>query len=1103
MPKIGIFFLAPLVFYCTFTSLLSSALLVRAVIGKRFHIEDTSCPLCGLSEESFEHLFLSCDVEFHFWRSSPWSIFPVCDTCICVWDWIKFICDLNNRGVRVDDVFFYASIVVDTIWRVHNEKVHNNCPPDLKKCIDNICISYADLHASLLPSPTPVLKEAWFPSLPDWIKLNCDVKVGFDSMCIAVVVRNHFGRVIRVQTAREDFSDVLCGEAAACCLAVSVALDISSKFVIVENDSMVVINAINGKDSRWALENYISFCTKSSPSFISCNFSYISRTCNFAAHNVARWAFAHQMRKPATIDTFFKRKNSEASTSNVSSISPVDIDHVNFENRSAKSLRLDIKEGFDINSLVRDLGIRPPIWEYPPEKRDEVRRAYIKAGPYQIILSSYQKSEKVHSRSFQSSWFKLFPSWLEYSPKVNAAFCLPCFLFHAKDGTSGLDAFTINGFRSWNKVRGKNCAFVAHIRKDINSPHRNAEKALADLMNQPSHVARRFANFTSQEIAENRLRLKTLIEGIRWLAFQACPFRGHDESKTSINRGNFLELLSFISSYNDKVVEVLDKAPRNATYTSPTTQKQVSHVLGNKVRNAIREEIGDANFSIIVDEARDESKKEQMSIVLRFVDKDGCVQERFFGLIHVKDTAALTLKQGIFSILSNRSLDVHSIRGQGYDGASNMRGQWNGLQALISNECPYAYYVHCFAHRLQLALVAASREVIPLHQFVIKLNSIVYIVSASCKRNDQLRIAQAANVAHLLEMDELESGKWLNQIGSLQRAGDARWSSHLKSISSLIKMFSATCEVLLNIIEDGTTFAQRGDADATYEAATSFEFVFILHLMKKILEISNILCQALQLQSQDILNAMHLVSSTKILIQKLREDGWNELVDEVKSFCEPINILVPNFNAHYTARRGRARGQQGVITVEHYYRVDIFNAVVDFQLQELNNKFNDNTVELLILSSALDPREMRVSLRVDDICKLVQKFYPRDFTEYEMIHLRTQFEHFDHVRNIPDFIVLTTISDLCQWLVKTRKAEVFPLVYRVVTLILTLPVSTNTTERSFSAMNLVKTTLRNKMEDEFLSDCLLVYIEREIAEKFSIDPIIDNFRDMQERRSIF
>ncbi|KAM6567296.1 hypothetical protein CsatA_026424 [Cannabis sativa] len=120
-----------------------------------------------------------------------------------------------------------------------------------------------------------------------------------------------------------------------------------------------------------------------------------------------------------------------------------------------------------------------------------------------------------------------------------------------------------------------------------------------------------------------------------------------------------------------------------------------------------------------------------------------------------------------------------------------------------------------------------------------------------------------------------------------------------------------------------------------------------------------------------------------------------------------------------------------------------------------------------------------------------------------MVQLRTQFEHFAHVRELPDFTVLATISDLCQWLVKTRKAEIFPIVYKVITLILTLPVSTATTERSFSAMNIVKTTLRNKMEDEFLSDCLLVYIEREIAKKFSIDSLIDDFRDMQERRSVF
>ena len=71
------------------------------------------------------------------------------------------------------------------------------------------------------------------------------------------------------------------------------------------------------------------------------------------------------------------------------------------------------------------------------------------------------------------------------------------------------------------------------------------------------------------------------------------------------------------------------------------------------------------------------------------------------------DTTALTLKNGIYSLLSQHFLDIQNVRGQGYDGASNMRGMWNGLQALILNDCPYAYYIHCFAHRLQLTLVKA------------------------------------------------------------------------------------------------------------------------------------------------------------------------------------------------------------------------------------------------------------------------------------------------------------------------------------------------------------------------------------------------------------
>jgi hypothetical protein len=76
------------------------------------------------------------------------------------------------------------------------------------------------------------------------------------------------------------------------------------------------------------------------------------------------------------------------------------------------------------------------------------------------------------------------------------------------------------------------------------------------------------------------------------------------------------------------------------------------------VQKLIREEIGTSKFCIMVDEARDESKKEQMAIVIRFVNKEGLIKERFLDLVHVKDTTALTLKNSICAVLTANSLSI-------------------------------------------------------------------------------------------------------------------------------------------------------------------------------------------------------------------------------------------------------------------------------------------------------------------------------------------------------------------------------------------------------------------------------------------------------------
>ena len=171
-----------------------------------------------------------------------------------------------------------------------------------------------------------------------------------------------------------------------------------------------------------------------------------------------------------------------------------------------------------------------------------------------------------------------------------------------------------------------------------------------------------------------------------------------------------------------------------------------------------------------------------------------------------------------------------------------MRCGMNGLQVLVTKDCPYAYYIHCFAHRLQLTLVVASKEIVSVHQFFTNLSYIVNIVYASYNRFEELRVAQAAENTYMIEIDEIETRRGLNQISTLQRAVDTRWSSHLRSVSNLIKIFSPACEVIVRLIDMGTTSSYRAKADSAYQVITSFEFVFILHLMKETMRITDHLC---------------------------------------------------------------------------------------------------------------------------------------------------------------------------------------------------------------------------------------------------------------------
>ena len=197
---------------------------------------------------------------------------------------------------------------------------------------------------------------------------------------------------------------------------------------------------------------------------------------------------------------------------------------------------------------------------------------------------------------------------------------------------------------------------------------------------------------------------------------------------------------------------------------------------------------------------------------------------------------------------------------------------------------------------------------------------IVNTVDSSSKRHDELHDAQMDELARLLAIDELETGQGANQICSLKRPGDTRWGSHLGSIASLMDLFNPVSSVLQNLASDSSAGANRADGDTAFNYLTSFEFVFVLLMMREIMEITEQLGQALQKKTQDIVNAIRLVQSTKVLLEEMRsDDGWENFISGVVEFCLGHEIDIPDMEATYIMRGGRARRQPDHFTNDRYF----------------------------------------------------------------------------------------------------------------------------------------------------------------------------------------
>lgn len=150
---------------------------------------------------------------------------------------------------------------------------------------------------------------------------------------------------------------------------------------------------------------------------------------------------------------------------------------------------------------------------------------------------------------------------------------------------------------------------------------------------------------------------------------------------------------------------------------------------------------------------------------MRYFDiNDRQVHEHFLAFLHAKCLDASHLSEYIRELITGFDFSLNKFVSQGYNGASVMSGHCTGVQTRVRAFAPYAVYIHCHAHILNLVLVDSVRSVQLASEFFVLLEALYVFISTS-----------KVHVIFIEKQKRLHPSKPLE----LQKLSDTRWVCHL------------------------------------------------------------------------------------------------------------------------------------------------------------------------------------------------------------------------------------------------------------------------------------------------------------------------------------
>lgn len=646
-------------------------------------------------------------------------------------------------------------------------------------------------------------------------------------------------------------------------------------------------------------------------------------------------------------------------------------------------------------------------------------------------------------------------SWLCGCDVLNSLFCFPCLLFY-KDGVGMDKNWARTGVRDLHHLKSK-------IEKHKISKHHLSAMTSYTLLGKANIAAQLSSAYResiakhNEKVRKNRYILKRIISCIRFCSAFETSLRGHDESVDSLNRGIFRELIDFAAEFDPVLKEHLESATVFCG-TSKTIQNEILDCMLAVCREQISYQIEKSVFlAIQCDETTDISNQCQMVLIFRYV-YEGKVHERFWGFFQIKDKTAEGIKQSILQEIDPLvSKTPQKLIAQTYDGANVMSGKTGGVQAKIKEKYPYAYFVHCYAHQLNLFMQKSASQNARVRIFFQNLSAIPAFFSNSSHRCDILQ--------------EIVKKR-------LPRVATTRWNYNIRSVNVIFENQTALIEVFQEIENTCLKGSTTHEAYGLRRTLEDSEFIFWLTFFHKIMPHVDILYNQLQSRSKDNVQIQKDISVFEENISLVRAQT-DDIQDETESNFTQIK---------------RRRVDPDL----EDRRSTIAKEVCDTILVQIRDRFafrGHLEAAALLNNSSFSKYCTQFPITILD---RVVSFYPmlsknRLKSELEILYMRSDFREISGAINLLTFLLRNNLD------------ETFTETLKLLNIIITSPMTTAEAERCFSTLKRIKNFLRNTMLNDRLNALATMSVNKSLInemENFD-EKVADKFISMKDRRAEF